>query len=78
MTRREPTDARVQRDTAQQWAARARRYRRLAVRTCGAAQCEWWRRFDDARHEALEHAALVGDHGRMVARIQRIIDRAGQ
>lgn len=74
MKRREPTDAQVQRETALTWARRAIRYRKRAEREYGAAQCEWWRRFDDARHEALEHAALVGDRGKMVARVQATVD----
>jgi hypothetical protein len=69
----EPTDAQVQRDTAQTWVKRAIRYRKRAERD--GAQCEWWRRFDDARHEALEHAALVGDRGKTVARVQAMVDR---
>lgn len=72
--KREPSDAQVQRATARTWAQRAIRYRKRAEKTCGAAQCEWWRRFDDARHEALEHAAVVGDHGKTVARVQAMID----
>lgn len=73
--RREPTDAQVQRETALTWAKRAIRYRVRAERECGAEQCEWWRRYDDARHEALEHAALVGDSGKTVARVQAMVDR---
>lgn len=72
--KREPSNAEVQRATALLWTGRALRYRRRALRACGFTQCEWWRRFDDARHEALEHAALVGDHGRMAARVQRMVD----
>ncbi len=71
-SRREPTDAQVQRETALTWVRRAIRYRKYAERD--GAQCEWWRRFDDARHEALEHAALVGDHGKMVVRVQAMVD----
>jgi hypothetical protein len=56
------------------WVKRAQRYRTRAERSCGEKQCEWWRRFDDARHEALEHAALVGDRGKLVARVQAMVD----
>lgn len=74
MKRREPTDAQVQRETALTWVKRAIRYRKRAERECGEKQCEWWRRHDDARHEALEHAALVGDRGKTVARVQAMVD----
>ena len=53
---------------------RLRPYRKRADRECGELQCEWMRRFDDARHEALEHAALVGDRGKLVARVQAMVD----
>lgn len=74
MKRREPTDAQVQRQTAWTWAKRAIRYRRYAERD--GERCEWWARYDDARHEALEHAALVGDRGKTVARVQAKVDEA--
>lgn len=77
MKRREPTDRQVQRSTALTWVKRAIRYRRRAERACGEKRCEWWSRYEDARHEALEHAALVGDRGKMVARVQAMVDQKG-
>lgn len=74
MSRREPTDAQVQRETAMAWVKRALRYRKRADRECDEKCCEWTRRFDDARHEALEHAALVGDRGKTVTRVQAMVD----
>lgn len=76
--KREPTDAQVQRSTALIWVKRALRYRKHAERECGEKRCEWWSRYEDARHEALEHAALVGDRGKMVAHVQAMVDRKGE
>ncbi len=72
--KREPSEAQVQRQTTWTWAKRAIRYRKRAERESGERRREWMRRFDDARHEALEHAALVGDSGKTVARVQAAID----
>jgi hypothetical protein len=77
---RSKSQARINLDTANTWAARAIAYRteaRRAERELGRASakaCEAWKGFDDARHEALEHASLVGDGGKTVGRIERLID----
>lgn len=67
--------------TARTWAARAIAYRKEAKKAEGNGSekaCELWRGFDDARHEALEHAALAGDGGKMVGRIERLMDCKGR
>ena len=66
-------------ETAKTWADRALVYRRKAERAdkngLSEVACKHWRNFDDARHEALEHAALAEDEGKTVGRIERRIDR---
>ena len=69
---RTKSDATLERETARKWADRA------------IAACHWYREKPDLKwvrkawdwhHEALEHAALVGDGGKTVAKIQAEIDR---
>lgn len=56
-------------ETADTWAKRAVAYRKAAERG-GASNSFLWQGFDDARHEALEHAALAEDGGKTVKRIE--------
>lgn len=73
------SQAQINIETAKIWAARAIAYRQEAKKAdaqgLSEKACESWRGFDDARHEALEHAALAGDMGKTVGRIERLIDR---
>jgi hypothetical protein len=64
--------ATVERETANKWAARAIACYTQCVET---GELRWRLRGDDYRHEALEHAALIGDNGKTVARLQVRIDR---
>jgi hypothetical protein len=69
-------DPDIQSKTARQWAARAAAcYARAARAKTAHERARWCNRATSYRDEALEHAALVGDHGRSVARIQRAIDK---
>ena len=62
------SEAVLERETAKKWAARA-----LACYRRG-----WLLRAESYRHEALEHAALAGDHGKLVGELQSQIDRVRQ
>ena len=67
------SQAPLERRTAEAWAKRAIRAFKRAARTGDrSALLEG----EDHRHEALEHGALVSDHGRTVARLQRAMDAA--
>lgn len=72
------TQAEVDVETAWRWAERAvacSRASREARRAGAAARAsELARRADDARHEALEHAALAGDYGETVRLVQVAVD----
>lgn len=65
--------ARTQAATAATWARRAIAAFNRAARS---GSRDWLLDGEDHRHEALEHAALIGDHGRTVARMQKQIDAA--
>lgn len=66
------SDRVIQRETAERYAARAivcyRRHRRTG-------RVSWLLRAEDFRHEALEHAALVGDGGKLVGRVEERIKK---
>jgi len=78
--------ARIDLDTAATWAARAVVYRRAAERADAAGggagnntrngSCELWAGYDDARHEALEHAGTGDESGRSVKAVAQAIDDA--
>lgn len=68
------SDAAIELETALKWAGRAVACRERYARTGRAA---WLLRARDYAHEALEHAALVGDYGRTAAEVQRKINEAG-
>lgn len=81
------SDAALELETANSWAARAiscfaraADVARSAAKSQSVAMVEeageWRLRAENYRHEALEHAALVGDHGKTVGAIQRKIDGA--
>lgn len=72
------TPERVNLETAATWAARAVAWRARAERAEAGSEeaCEAWRAYDDARHEALEHAALAGDGGASVAAVEAAIEAA--
>jgi hypothetical protein len=56
--------------TAEKWCDRSvvayRQYRKTR-------SIDWLLRAEDYRHEALEHAALVGDGGKLVGKLERLI-----
>lgn len=63
----------IERETAQKWAARAVACHRKWLKT---GKQIWLIRAERYRDEALEHAAMVEDHGKTVAVIQKKIDDA--
>jgi len=69
---RQKSEAQVERETAKKWAGRAIACFRL-YRASGVL--DWLTRAHTYRDEALEHAAMVGDHGKTVKAIQNEIDR---
>ncbi len=70
------SDASIQRMTASRWAARAVACYARSRSYSGAGRVHWLDRATSYRDEALEHAALVGDAGRTVAKVQRRVDAA--
>jgi hypothetical protein len=58
-------------ETAYKWADRALACLAEYKKTGSSS---WLHRFDNYRHEALEHAALVADFGKTVGAVQRYID----
>lgn len=66
------SDSRIERETAEKWANRAIACYALYL---PYSNVDWLTRYDSYRHEALEHAAVVGDRGATVRRIQDKIDR---
>lgn len=69
--------AQIHLDTAKTWTARAIAYLRKTLRTTDPVEkAEAQQGFDDAKHEAMEHAALTEDHGVTLRRVEREIDRA--
>jgi hypothetical protein len=67
------SDAQIERETAKKWAERAVACYAIFLSRGDAA---WALRYDNYRHEALEHAAVVGDRGATVRQVQDWIDRA--
>ena len=65
-------------ETAKSWARRAIAFYRAAENSPGQKmkiiKCR--QGYDDARHEALEHAALAEDNGKTVSKIEKMINRA--
>jgi hypothetical protein len=66
------SDAAIERETAKKWL-------KLAL-DCYAeydetGDTEWLVRATSYRDEAMEHAALIGDHGRTVGAVQRRFER---
>ena len=65
------TDKTINIETAYKWAGRAvaafDQYRKTGT-------LEWVLRGEDYRHEALEHASLVGDGGELLAMLEKQID----
>ena len=69
------SDATIERETARKWTARAVAcYARAKKSRTDAARGKWRERAKGYRDEALEHAALVGDGGKTVKRVQRELD----
>jgi hypothetical protein len=65
------SDAQISTETAYKWAARSVvAYREFAK----TGEMEWYRRAEDYRHEALEHASLVGDGGELVCHLSLPLD----
>lgn len=65
------SDSEIERETAKKWAARA-----IACyeEYHSTNSLKWLLRADNYRHEALEHASIVGDRGRLVGQLQKEID----
>lgn len=70
--------AQIDRDTARTWAARAAAYKSLAMRAeaSGDDARDIWSKYEDARHEALEHAGMADPSGRTVKAVARAIEEA--
>jgi hypothetical protein len=66
------SDATIELETAKKWAARAIAAYRMFVRNGARGYFE---RYVNYKHEAIEHAATVEDHGRTAGRVQREIER---
>lgn len=62
------SDAAINRDSSLTWAARAEACFRRAMKTGNAG---WFLSGRDHYHEALEHAGVIGDGGKLVARLDR-------
>jgi hypothetical protein len=62
------SDRQINVETAYKWAARAVVSFSEFART---KSLEWLLRAEDYRHEALEHAALVGDDGELTSHLER-------
>lgn len=70
------SDKVIERETALKWAYRAVACYERAAREVGVKQTGWLLRAADYAHEALEHSATVGDGGRTLKKIQKMLDRA--
>ncbi len=68
---RTKSEGSIERETAKKWAARAEAAFKLAIQYGDSVMLL---RAQMYRHEALEHAALIGDHGRTVASLQKRLD----
>jgi hypothetical protein len=68
------SDGEINRETAKKWALRALACYGNAKKTTGATRQEWLLRAADYSHEALEHAALIGDGGRSVGALEKSFD----
>lgn len=68
-----PSAALIERQTAQTKRAQALDYYHRYAQT---GDHRWRDRARDATHEALEHAALCGDGGKLVGEIERALKRA--
>lgn len=62
------SDARLQRETALKWSSRAQQ---CWAEYLATGKMSWRDRAFDYRHEAIEHAALVGDGGKLVGEVER-------
>ena len=69
------SDGAINRETAVKWALRALACYGNAKKTTGATRQEWILRAADYSHEALEHAALIGDGGRSVGALEKSFDK---
>jgi hypothetical protein len=69
------SDGEINRETAVKWALRALACYSNAKHTTGAARQEWILRAADHSHEALEHAALIGDGGKTVGVLEKSFDK---
>lgn len=65
------TDSQINVETAYKWAARSVVAYVQFTKTEGI---EWLLRAEDYRHEALEHAALVGDGGELTRLLEASMD----
>lgn len=68
------TDKAIERETALKWAYRAVACWERAAKA--RDPLPWILRAADYKHESLEHAATVGDHGRTLSKVEKILDRA--
>ena len=66
------SDAQIERETAWKWARRA-----VDSGKCydATGDLKWLLRFEDYKHEALEHAALVQDCGKTACAVQKWMER---
>lgn len=69
------SDPAIERETSKTWYQRALDAYREYTRT---GMVTWLMRADRFKHEALEHAAGVGDHGSTVGKMQRDLDDAAK
>jgi 8-oxo-dGTP pyrophosphatase MutT (NUDIX family) len=69
----------IQRKTARKWAARAiASFRKAAESKDPSEIFERYKDGEDHRHEALEHASLIKDHGKLLNLYQDVIERERQ
>jgi hypothetical protein len=68
------TEAQIETETAIKWAARAVAcYRHAKESTDQKEQIKWILRGEDFRHEAIEHASLVGDQGGVLSEVETAV-----
>ena len=69
------TNEQIEEETARKWGARACGCYALGIKAEAVGdKLLWLIRGEDFRHEALEHAALIGDRGVFLTELQKTVD----
>lgn len=69
-------DAMIEFETSVKWGARAAASYILSHQSLtNVDKVHWLIRAEDSRHEALEHASLIGDEGAVLNELQKEIDQ---